>query len=228
MKSLFALLLAAASTAFAAPNEITAEYKLTSHGIAIGHVVETFVRKGDTYSISSVTRSEGALKVFLDDQLTLESSGKVGAEGLRPMRFGQRRSKDAKRDIEATFNWERGVLTSRFKGEVSEMALPAQTQDRLSFMYQFMNLAPSEGAMVVTMSNGRKIEKYTYRLVDEQRISTPAGEFDTRHYARLTTGNESKAEVWLAKDRFNFPVRVIFDDPRGLRLEQTLIALQSR
>jgi hypothetical protein len=43
-----------------------------------------------------------------------------------------------------------------------------------------------------------------------------------------TNPRESKAEVWLAKSRYNFPVRVVFDDPKGLRLEQTLVALQAR
>ena len=62
------------------------------------------------------------------------------------------------------------------------------------------------------MSNGRKVERYTYRLVGEVRLATPAGEFETMHFERVVeSARESKAEVWLAKDRFNFPVRVVFD-----------------
>lgn len=228
MRTFLALLLFHAASALALPNEITAEYKLTSHGMTIGTITESYVRTGDTYRISSVTRSEGALKVFLDDQLTVESSGKVGAEGLKPLRFAQRRAKDSRRDIEATFDWDRGVMVSRFRGETHEVPLPAQAQDRLSFMYQFMYMEAGAGPMAVTMSNGRKVEKYAYRLVDEARLQTPAGDFDTRHYARVTAPNESNAEVWLAKDRFNFPVRIVFDDTKGPRLEQTLVALQTR
>ncbi len=77
------------------------------------------------------------------------------------------------------------------------------------------------------MSNGRKVETYTYRLVDEARITTPAGEFDTLHFERVTVEkNDRHVEVWLAKERHNFPVRVVFDDPRGLRVEQSLVALR--
>ncbi|HET9472108.1 MAG TPA: DUF3108 domain-containing protein, partial [Usitatibacter sp.] len=79
------------------------------------------------------------------------------------------------------------------------------------------------------MSNGRKVELYTYRFVDEQALETPAGRFDTLHYERVTASpKESKAQVWLAKDRFNFPVRVVFDDPKGLRVEQVLVGLETR
>jgi hypothetical protein len=232
MKALAAVLLAVSTGAFATaiPNEITAEYTLTNHGLEIGRVNETFKRTDDTYTIQSVTRSEGILKVIVDDQITLESSGRVGANGLQPLRFGQRRAKDSSRDIAATFDWDRGVMHSHFRGKDSDVPLPRETQDRISMLYQFMNLsAPRVGEEVVlTMANGRKVEHYTYRLIDEPRIKTPAGEFDTWHFQRVTfTPKESHTEVWLAKERYNFPVRVVFDDPDGVRLEQTLLGMKA-
>ena len=229
MRLLAALLLAFSMAAFATPSEVTAEYQLTSSGLTIGRVKETFVRRGDTYSIQSVTRSEGVLKVFLDDQMVMQSTGRVVPTGLQPLSFGQHRAKDASRDIDATFDWERGIMRSQYKGERTEVPLPGETQDRISVMYQFMNLTPHGREVVMPMSNGRKVELYTYRFVAEVRLSTPAGEFDTLHYQRVTaSAKESHAELWLAKDRFNFPVRLAFDDPKGLRFEQTLVALQSR
>ena len=230
MRVLAAVVLALASRAtLAVPSEIHAEYSLVNHGIAIGRVNESFVRHGDTYSIQSVTRSEGVLKLVLDDAITLESSGRVVEGGLQPLRFGQKRAKDSSRDIAATFDWEHGVMHSRFRGEEKDVPLPKEAQDRISMMYQFMNMSPREGDVVLAMANGRKVEHYTYRLVDEPRIRTPAGEFDTWHYRRVNFApNESHAEVWLAKARFNFPVRVVFDDPKGLRLEQTLVTLEQR
>jgi hypothetical protein len=226
---LLAALLLASTGAVAIPNEITAEYQVMNSGVKIGRVNETFTRKGDDYFIQSVTRSEGPLKLFLDEQVTLESSGKVVASGLRPMRFEQKRARDSRRDIDATFDWERGVMRSTFRGESSEVPLPRDTQDRLSLMYQFMRARAVEGAMRVPMSNGRKVEVYTYRLVREEKLATPAGEFDTLHFERVTTRpTESRADVWLAKDHFNFPVRVVFDDPKGFRLEQMLVLLQAK
>ncbi len=226
---LLAALLIASTGAFAIPSEITAEYQVMNSGVKIGRVSETFVRKGDDYAIQSVTRSEGPLKLIIDEQVTLESSGKVVASGLRPMRFEQRRARDSRRDVDATFDWERGVMRSTFRGESSEVPLPRDTQDRLSLMYQFMRARAVEGTMKVAMSNGRKVERYTYRLVGEEKLATPAGEFDTLHFERVTSKpDESRAEVWLAKDHFNFPVRVVFDDPRGFRLDQMLVALRTK
>src|SRR5690349_18564837 len=129
MSFLAALLVATAAQAAALPMEITAEYQVTNLGVKIGHMKESFVRKGETYSIQSVTRSEGPLKIFLDDEFTLSSTGKVGPAGLKPMHFEQRRARDGRRDIDATFDWERGVMLSRYQGEVREVPLPEATQD---------------------------------------------------------------------------------------------------
>ncbi len=231
MKGLAAFLFAAAASTLchALPVEITAEYKLVSMGATIGIVNETFRREGDSYTIRSTTRSEGALKIFLDDQVTLQSRGRINEGGLQPLEFEQKRAGDASRDIHATFDWVRRVMLSRYKGESQEIALPQATQDRLSVMYQFMTFGKAAETVEMNMSNGRKVERYTYRRVDEVRLATPAGEFDTVHYERVTaTPKESKAGVWLARDRFNIPVRVVFDDPKGLRLEQMLLQLKVR
>jgi hypothetical protein len=229
MRLLAALLLAASADALALPEHIRAEYEITNLGITVGRVQETFERKGDEYTIHSVTRAEGPLKLLLDEQITLESSGKVGPSGLKPLRFAHRRAKNPRRDVGATFDWERGVIHSTFNGERSQIPLREHTQDRLSLLYQFMNVRAHEGAVRVPMSNGRKVDMYTYRLVNEERLVTPAGTFDTLHFERVTeNARESRAEVWLAKDRHNFPVRIVFDDPKGFRLEQTLVALKTR
>jgi hypothetical protein len=231
MKRLFAFVafVLASGAALAMPSEIKAEYQLINNGITIGRVQETFVRKGDTYAISSVSRSEGVLKVLYDEQITLQSAGKVSPAGLQPLTFEEKRTKESKRDVSATFDWSRGVMQSRFKGETSMHTLPPDTQDRISMMYQFMHLKPRAGNVVMSMSNGRKVEAYTYRIVDDVRLATPMGEMDTVHIERVTTlPRQSKVEVWLAKQHYNFPVRVVFDDPKGLRVEQNIVALQAR
>lgn len=230
MRAVLAAALALFATVASAelPTRIDAEYQITTTGLRIATVNETFIRKGDQYSIQSVTRAEGALKLFKDETVTFRSEGAVGPGGLKPARFSQRQLKESKRDVEATFDWTRGVLVSTFGGKVREVPLPPDTQDRLSLMYQFMNLSPGAAPMTIAMSNGRKVEQYHYRFVAEERTTTPAGEFATLHYARVNDDpKESRADVWLARDRFNFPVRVVFDDPRGLRLEQSLVAMQS-
>jgi hypothetical protein len=61
------------------------------------------------------------------------------------------------------------------------------------------------------------------------RLDTPAGEFATVRYERVTaSGRDSHAQIWLAKEHHNMPVRVVFEDASGLRLEQTITSLTTR
>ena len=227
MKLLLAALLTSTGVAAAAPPaEIRAEYTVTSTGLTIGHINESYARKGDLYSAQSVTRSEGPLKLILDEQITLESAGRLGASGLQPLEFTQRRARDSKRDLKTRFDWDKGIVSTLLHGENSHVPLPPDTQDRLSAMYQFLHLASYGETLSMPMAMGRRVEQYHYRRVEEGRLATPAGEFDTLHYARvIDKPSDTKVDVWLAKDRFNFPVRVIFDDPKGFRLEQMLVSL---
>ena len=232
MKPFLAMLLLSTMTAVAAaapPSEVTAEYAVVSTGLTIGRVNESFVRKGDLYTAHSVTRSEGPLKLLLDDQITLESSGRLGSRGLQPLEFTQHRTKDSNRDLKTHFDWDKGVVSTLLHGETSQVTLPRETQDRLSAMYQFLHLESYGPTLAMPMAMGRRVEQYNYRLVEEGKLATPAGEFDTLHYARVTDKpGDTKVDVWLAKDRFKFPVRVIFDDPKGFRLEQNLVSLNAR
>ncbi len=187
------------------------------------------MRTGNSYRIESTTRAEGVFRLFRDDSIVVRSVGRFGAGGLQPTRFEQRRVGDASRDILADFDWDKAVLRSEYRGEATTHALPPGTQDRLSIMYQFMNLAPGGERVRMYMSNGRKVDLYTYRKVDEPRLATPAGEFATTHYERvLDNEGENRAQLWLARDHFNFPVRIVFEDAKGLKLEQTIVSLTSR
>jgi len=231
----FLIALLASLAAASQPTHVESEYLITaSGGITIGRAKASFTRTGDTYSIKSETRSDGALKVFLDDQFTSESSGRVDQDGLKPLEYSERRAKDNKRDFKSTFNWNNNVVHTVVHDEPSDAWFPPGTQDPLSLYYQFMHMKLGE-TLTIPLSDRRKVTAYTYKLMDEARIATPAGEFDTRHYQRIppeqlvpTDKKEPRVEVWLAKDRYNFPVRVTIDDPRGYRLEQSLVALDAR
>jgi hypothetical protein len=232
----FLIALLASLAAASQPTHVESEYIVTAGGgITIGRAKASFARNGDTYSIKSEMRSDGALKVFLDDQFTTESSGRVDKDGLKPLEYSERRAKDSKRDFKSTFNWNNNVVHTVVHDDPSDAWFPPGTQDPLSLYYQFMHMKDLGNTFAIPLSDRRKVSAYTYKLIDEARIVTPAGEFDTRHYQRIppeqlipTDRKESRVDVWLAKDRYNFPVRVVVDDPSGYKLEQSLVALDTK
>ena len=205
------------------PVLIKASYKIYRGRILIGQNDEIFERKGKRYSIVSETRAEGPLAIFFKEHITYKSDGLINEYGLQPLAFELVRA-DAGRNIAAQFDWDKKDIVSTRNGKSETFDLPVGTQDRLSSMYQFMHAIPRTAQLTVWMSQGKRSEKYIYQKQSEPVIKTPVGDFATVYYARIAKDGETKSQLWLAKDKFFLPVRVIFEDKNGA-FEQVLSGL---
>ena len=221
--SLLALWCVAAAS-FASPDDIKAVYRLSMNGILIGQVSEHFKRDANSYTIVSESRSDGVLGLFFHDTLKITSEGRITPAGLQPLKYEFSRAGDGSKTILATFNWDINLLKSEHDGKTQDIPLEPGSQDRLSIMYQFMLSPPRRDEVKAWMTNGKKVEQYVYRKQGDAVLKTPAGDFDAVHYRRDTKPGEDKAQLWLAKDRFFLPVRILFEDRNGT-LDQTLVTL---
>jgi len=224
--SLLALLCMAAAS-FASPTDIKAVYKISRSGILIGQVSEHFKRDANSYTIVSETRSDGVLGLFYRDTLKITSEGRITPTGLQPIKYEFSRVSDGSKTILATFNWDLNLLKSEHDGKTENIALEPGTQDRLSIMYQFMLSLPHTNEVKAWMTNGKKIEQYVYLKQGDVTLKTPAGDFDAVHYKRDAKPGEDKAQLWLARDRFFLPVRILYEDRNGT-LDQTLVTLSTQ
>lgn len=207
------------------PKKIIAHYKIHKSGILIGTIEERFSRDADAYKIVSETQTAGALKWILNDQLVLRSEGKIGASGLVPTRYEMTRQRDPKKHIISIFDFTKNrVFLTRPGGGMSEnFHLPDGTLDRVSAFYQFAFVAPAASEVSFLMSQGKDAERYVYRKMGEPTIKVDETDYATVHYVRETKQGQANAQLWLAKDKHYLAVRMIFEDSRGLSLEQTLI-----
>jgi hypothetical protein len=214
------------------PMTVRASYKVYKAGIWIGSIDEQFTREGDNYKIVSVTETAGPLRLFLRDTLTVTSTGTVGAGGLKPNSYQFARRNDQKKNISATFDWDKHQVLSHHNDVNESFELPAGTQDRLSAMYQFMFNIPRTSEVNLWMSQGKKAEHYLYKKISEPVLIVNQEEVATVYYAREAKTDESKVHLWLGngkngKAKFHLPVKIVFEDEHGATLTQTLVALQT-
>jgi hypothetical protein len=229
MKRLLALLatLVAALPAPAAPSVVEAEYKIFKNGILIAYVTEKFERKGETYRIDSTSVASGGLKMFVQDKVVMAAEGKFGASGLQPLVYEDLRT-NPNDSVRLTFDWTKMVLKTKRAGKEESEPLTRGALDRLSFLYQFMWVARPDGYKV-EMSGGRKLEAFHFRKAGEPVLKTPAGTFETVHLERIRASDrEDKAQIWLAKDMGNVPIRIWFQNADGTILDQTIVELKTR
>lgn len=209
----------------AAPQQITATYSLSKQGQQIGTITESFKQADGRYQLESVTSAIGIYALFMKGNIRLISSGEVTDQGLRPRHFEHHRAADPAKTVQADFDWEKMSLTHRFDGRTENAALVPGAQDRISLQYQFMFAPPGKGDIRLFMTNGKKLNLYHYKLAGEEKITTPAGQFQAIHLVKQRTGDEDGTEIWLAKKRHFFPVRIVIEEHNGGKLEQNLTSL---
>jgi Protein of unknown function (DUF3108) len=214
--------------AHATPTEVVANYRILKSGVLVGTVEEKFVRTGDSYRITSDTRTAGALSLLLRDRITVTAEGRIGNTGLEPAQYEFRRQKDAGKNVSARFDWALGKIVSQHDQKTESFSLPLGTVDRISAMYQFMFNTPRTEQIIAWVSGGKKAEEYSYRKRGEPVLKVGNSQIETVHYERENEPGRAKAQLWLAKNQHYLPVRIVFEDSHGLTLEQSLVSLQTK
>jgi hypothetical protein len=213
--------------AHAAPRATKATYNGYMNGMPVGVITETFEAGDGGYRIVSETKPVG-LAVFVQRQpLRFQSRGQLSREGLRPQSFEARRNANEPPQVTADFDWGAGELTLKHGGKVESMPLPPGTQDRLSIMYQFMFVTIDKTRPVeFSMTNGRKVDNYRYRVTPDVVIDTPLGRVKTVHLEKIRDVGDTAAEIWLSSAHQQFPMKMVIVEKDGVRYEQTIQSLE--
>jgi hypothetical protein len=226
---LAALAATAAPGAFAAgaaPQRVTISYDVSRNGFQVAEMSEVFESSAGRYRIVSESRAVGLLALFERHPLRFVSAGRLSADGLQPLEFEGKRYENDNKGVRGAFDWETGRLTIHYGEQTQTLPLPAGAQDRLSFLYQFMFMAPlTEGQLALDMTNGRKLGHYLYTLRSGVEIDTPLGRLATLHIVKLHRSDESGAEIWLSPQHHYLPVRMIIIEEDGTRYEQVATRL---
>lgn len=206
-----------------APSRIEVSYDVIKSGIKAATITEIFTRDKNGYHIDSVSKAVGFVALIKPEIITVTSEGTVTAQGLRPLTFTNKRKLDSDRNTSADFDWANKRITLNDRGRKRTEKLPDGTQDRLSAMYQFM-FAPLKNATRLDfhMTNGSKVDIYNYLLTPSQNVTVPLGTFNALYVTNSPKTNESRTEIWLATEHYNFPYKMVITDPDGDKLIQEL------
>lgn len=210
-----------ANVAQALPKTIQLEYEVSRNGKLFGQVKETFTQTGKQYRIKSVTKGYGIYALMGERVLT--SSGEVTKTGLKPNRFELHQGKSAKKTLIADFLWTKNTLNMQVKGETRTEKLSSGTQDLASYVYQFMFNPPLKQSVSVTLTTGKKLNTYQYKVLAKgEEVSVGKTYYKTTHISNEASAGEDKKELWLLQDKYYLPARYKLTDEDGESFQQTL------
>jgi len=182
------------------------EPKLSSNPAGKAEMLFQILPNGEQYQIKSLVQLKGLAALFIPD-LIQTSDGYLDRAGLLPVhylyQFGDKKNKT----YSADFDWESKKINLHSEKGDQKLALAEGTQDLLSFMYQFMFVAPLQN-MQLSITNGKKIGVYEYSFEGEETIATKMGDLNTIHILRMAAEGEKKTELWLALDYQYVPVKI--------------------
>jgi len=215
------LVLSAALAAHAEPPpQLEIVFTLSRNGSPMAEVVERLEYAQGNYKLTETWKGRGVYALL--GTARRMSQGSLADGALRPREFFDERSgRDTAR---AWFDWKAQTLTMQYKGNRASEPLPANAQDRLSFLFA-LSLVPGKAESAsYTIADGKGLSRHVYKLAGRERIKIPAGEFDAIKAARHGDDRES-AELWLAAERNYIPVRLIVVEKDGTRYEQVAIRI---
>lgn len=165
------------------------------------------------YQLKWLTEGSGIVALLFPDLLQT-SEGELTKTGLQPKgylyQFGNKKDKTRI----ANFDWQINKVTLQTAKGTKTEDLPEGTQDILSFMYQFMYVAPLQ-TMQIHIVTGRKLATYDYSFEGEENINSVLGELKTIHITHSNSDVDEKTELWLAIDYQFVPVKIRKTEKNG-------------
>jgi hypothetical protein len=203
----------------AVPGSMLLHYKVTAHTRGLVLNAESQLRwrhDGNEYEANL------ELSGPLFPSRTQQSTGRVTAEGLAPLRFSDKaRSEEA-----AHFEREDGKVS--FSSNRPDAPLMAGAQDRLSVLMQLgamiaakpKNFGPGATISVQTAST-REAEVWQFTVETEEALRLPGGALAALKLTRNPRKEfDQKVELWLAPSMDYVPVRLRLTQPNGDWVDQ--------
>lgn len=186
-------------------------------GFIVGRAEHRWTLEGASYTLRATAETTGLAALFKPAVVTQISEGEVLAEGLRPRVFRVERSGTT--SDSATFDWANGRVAMS-PGPRDSVAEPGM-QDMLSLFWQVGLLPVLADGVGLTVATGKKIERFVFTLVGEEKIDTPLGEKTALHLKTVGTAGGDATEIWIDADK-RLPLRIRHVDRKGEIFDQTV------
>lgn len=147
-----------------------------------------------------------------------------------PLQYHYKQSGVRKRDERVMFDWPTLSATMNRDGREQTQTLEAGYQDNLSFSAQMSadllnkpELRAPETILSYQILDARRLEIQDYKVIGEERISTPAGELDTVKLERIRDSDSGRSTViWLSTQHQFILAKLLQIESSGSEMALTL------
>ena len=150
----------------APPARVEIEFELMRNGSTMAEVVERLEHANGNYVLTETWKGKGIYALL--GRAKRVSAGTLGADGPRPTEYMDERSG---RDTQRVFiDWKANTITRRYKGKTSTEPVPADTQDRLSFLLALAFASRNGQPVTFHVVDGRGMSHHTYQPAGREKL----------------------------------------------------------
>jgi hypothetical protein len=185
-----------------------------------GNATVKWFNDGKAYSIFADSHAMIVGKI-----LEAKSEGRIDRYGLAPNQFYEKPFRKAA--ATSTFNRDNKQIS--FTQSENQYPINGGEQDRTSIVWHLASVARANAKKFKAGSEWdffvvgpRDAEPWRFTVVQNEKITTPLGTFDTVHIFREPPPDDQdqKLDIWLAPSQNWYPVRIRFTDPNGDFIDQ--------
>ncbi len=174
------------------------------------------------YVLTAIFEMAGGSGMIQTHQIIQISRGVIGEHGFKPEQFSEEVTDiNGVQSFSASFDWEKNKLTL---ADGSAVDLLAQTQDALSFLYQFSQLPLDREIVPQPVTDGKILENDGFGVSQRETINTGLGKLDTVKLRKMHTNGQSWVEIWLGLEYQLLPVKIRQLDGDGKTTSEMVIS----
>jgi hypothetical protein len=179
----------------------------------VGETTHTLDIEGNSYTLKASVKTTGLASMIKSYLLVQTSLGEATAQTLKPKTFTEEVTEsDGKKANRAEFDW---VNHKIHFSDGSEAALPPDSQDILSILYQFPPMQKQEETVSIHIGTGKKFEEYRFEVMFAEPLETAMGTLQTVHFRKLHAPDEEGLEIWFAQEYRFLPVKIRYLERSG-------------
>ena len=174
--------------------------------------------ENNEYQIDSNLETNG-VSIFYPSKIIQKSNGFINENGLNMTNYYYE-TEIEKREV--VFKNNEINLVYKNKIKKFQNYENEQIQDQLSFLFQFMFFDVYEKNEHI-ITNGKKLKKYKYEILNEEMISIGNESYQTLHVRKYNTDNQDKVEFFLGKDSGYIPLKLVYTEKDQSKIILTMI-----
>lgn len=193
------------------PPAFSADYQLSRNGFRVARAtISLSYPSPGHYLYQSYTRPTRLISWFRDDQLHESSRGLLSSGTLRPLEYHYALTgSDHERHADLRFDWQKALVQNAVAGHTWEMHIPPDTLDKLVVQLALMmDLDSGATSLKFPIADGGKLKVYRFQVIGRERLTTPAGQYDTVKIERRRSDNKRVTDLWCAPSLHYLPVKI--------------------